>query len=273
MDNIIKVMIIDDEYLIRNLIKNCIDWNEIGVEIVAEASNAVEGLNLINKEKPDIILTDINMPITDGLDMSKCILEKYPDIKVIVITGYNEFEYAKRGIKIGISDFILKPIDEEELRNSILKIKNEILDENLRKKEYKDIKEKMVAFNSIINLNDTSETEDKILNIEQIKKFIVKNISNRDLSLKLVAEYFYVNPSYLSRIFKEKTDETFSEYIMNTKVKIATEMLKNSNAKAYEISKKIGIDDPNYFSNWFKKYTGVSIKEYKKQNQFSDSHG
>ncbi|EKQ57841.1 MULTISPECIES: response regulator [unclassified Clostridium] len=266
MNNNIKVMIIDDEHLIRDLIKNCIDWNEIGMNIIAEASNAVEGLNLINKEKPDIILTDINMPITDGLDMSKCILEKHPDIKVIVITGYNEFEYAKRSIKIGVSDFILKPIDEEELRNSVLKVKSEILTEHLRKKEYKDIKEKMVAFNSIINLNNGNEPEDKNLSIEQIKKFIVKNISNRDLSLKLVADYFYINPSYLSRVFKEKTDETFSEYIVNAKIKIATEMLKNPNAKAYEISKKVGIDDPNYFSNWFKKCTGLSIKEYKKQN-------
>lgn len=266
MDNIIKVMIIDDEYLIRNLIKNCIDWNELGMEIIAEASNAVEGINLINKEKPDIILTDINMPITDGLDMSKCILEKYPDIKVVVITGYNEFEYAKRSIKIGVSDFILKPIDEEELRNSVLKLKNEILDDYSRKREYKDIKEKMVVFNNIINLNDTSKIGDKNLDIEQIKKIIIKNISNRNLSLKLVAEYFYINPSYLSRIFKERTDETFSEYIVNTKVKIATEMLKVPNVKAYEISKKIGIDDPNYFSNWFKKSTGLSIKEYKKQN-------
>lgn len=270
MDNIIKVMIIDDEHLIRDLIKNCIDWNEIGMEIVAEASNAVEGLNLINKEKPDIILTDINMPVTDGLDMSKSILERYPDIKVIVITGYNEFEYAKRSIKIGVNDFILKPIDEDELRNSVLKLKDEIQDEYLKKKEYKDIKEKMVVYNNIINLNDANETEDKNLSIEQIKKFIVKNISNRDLSLKLVAEYFYVNPSYLSRIFKEKTDETFSEYIVNTKVKIVTEMLKNPNAKAYEISKKIGIDDPNYFSNWFKKCTGLSIKNIKnKSHEFT----
>jgi len=267
MDSMIKVMIIDDEYLIRNLIKNCIDWKEIGINIIAEASNAVEGLNLINKEKPNIILTDINMPMTDGLDMSKIILEKYPDIKVIVITGYNEFEYAKRSIRIGISDFILKPIDEEELRNSVLKLKKEILDEHSKTKEYKDIKEKMITFNNIINLNDNYESKDKALNVEQIKKFIVKNISNQDLSLKLVADYFYVNSSYLSRIFKEKTEETFSEYIMNTKMKIAIEMLNNSNAKAYEISKKIGIDDPNYFSNWFKKYIGVSIKEYKKQSQ------
>lgn len=266
MDSMIKVMIVDDEYLIRNLIKNCIDWNKIGIDIIAEASNAVETLNLINKEKPNIILTDINMPMTDGLDMSKCILEKYPDIKIIVITGYNEFEYAKRSIKIGVSDFILKPIDEDELQSSILKLKKEILAEHSKTREYKDIKEKMVTFNDIINLGDNYEAEDKTLNVEQIKRFIVKNISNRDLSLKLVADYFYVNSSYLSRIFKEKTEETFSEYIMNTKMKIAIEMLNNSNAKAYEISKKIGIDDPNYFSNWFKKYTGVSIKEYKKQS-------
>ncbi|NRY49351.1 response regulator [Clostridium beijerinckii] len=142
MDNIIKVMIIDDEHLIRDLIKNCIDWNEIGMEIVAEASNAVEGLNLINKEKPDIILTDINMPVTDGLDMSKSILERYPDIKVIVITGYNEFEYAKRSIKIGVNDFILKPIDEDELRNSVLKLKDEIQDEYLKKKNIRILKKR-----------------------------------------------------------------------------------------------------------------------------------
>ena len=142
MDSIIKVMIVDDEYLIRNLIKNCIDWNEIGIDIIAEASNSVEGLNLINKDKPDIILTDINTPMTDGLDMSKCILDRYPDIKVIVITGYDEFEYAKRSIKIGVSDFILKPIDEAELKNSILKLKKEILAEHSKTKEYKILKKK-----------------------------------------------------------------------------------------------------------------------------------
>lgn len=267
MDSIVKIMIIDDEYLIRNLIKNCLDWNEIGMEIVGEASNATEGLNLIRRENPDIILTDINMPVTDGLDMSKSIVEKYPDIKIIVITGYNEFEYAKRSIKLGVSDFILKPIDEEELRASVLKVKKEILAEHSMKRQYDNIKEKMIKFNNIIAFDDEKDNEDKTLNMEQIKRFIVQNISNCDLSLKMVADYFYVNPSYLSRVFKEKTDKTFSEYIMNTKVTIATEMLRNSNAKAYEVSKKIGIDDPNYFSNWFKKYIGISIKEYKKQNQ------
>lgn len=94
----------------------------------------------------------------------------------------------------------------------------------------------------------------------------MKNIFNRYLFLKLVVEYFYVNLSYLSRIFKEKIDKIFLEYIVNIKIKIVIEMLKNLNVKVYEILKKIGIDDFNYFSNWFKKYIGVLIWEYKKIN-------
>lgn len=262
--NRIKIITVDDEYLIRNLIKNCIPWDEIDVDIIGEASNAIEALNLINKNKPDIILTDIYMPVTDGLDMSKHILDKYPEIKVIVITGYDEFEYAKRAIKTGVSDFILKPINDDELRNSVLKLKKAILDERLKEKNYKNIKDKFDVFGGIMDLDESDKKEDKAFNVDEVKKFILKNVSNTNLSLTLVAEYFYVNSSYLSRIFKEKTGKKFSEYITDVRMKIAIEMIKNTNAKSCEIAKKIGLDDSNYFSACFKKYTGYSIKEFKK---------
>jgi Response regulator containing CheY-like receiver domain and AraC-type DNA-binding domain len=265
MDSRIKVITVDDEYLVRNLIKNCIPWDELGIDIIGEASNAVEAINIINKNIPDIILTDICMPATDGLDMSKYILEKYPDIKVVVITGYDEFEYAKRAIKVGVSDFILKPINDDELKNTILKLKENILEQRLKEKNYKQIKDKLNTFGTIIDLKEKDESGGKNLNIEDIKKFILKNISNTDLSLKLVSEHFYVNSSYLSRIFKLKTGENFLEYMTSVKMKIAIDMLKNSDAKSSEIAKKIGIDDPNYFSTCFKKYTGYSIKEFKKR--------
>lgn len=116
MNNVIQMITVDDEYLIRNLIKNCIDWNKIGVEIIGEASNSEEAIEIIKENQPDIVLTDICMPSTDGLDMSNYILDKYPNIKVVVITGYDEFEYAKRAIKVGVSDFILKPINDDELK-------------------------------------------------------------------------------------------------------------------------------------------------------------
>lgn len=257
-----KIIIVDDEYLIRNLIRNCIDWDELEVEIIGEASNAHECLMLIEKDRPDIILTDINMPLTNGLDMTQHIIEKYPGIKVIVITGYDKFEYAKRSVKLGISDFILKPIDDDELKEAILKLKDKIQKEKAEINEVKNIKEAIGDLTEIMELEE--ENNDKYISINQIKKYIIKNISNPDLSLKSVAQHFYLNSSYLSRFFKEKTNENFGEYIIKTKMEIAVKMLENPNIKAYEISKKIGFEDPNYFSNWFKKYKGQSIKEYKR---------
>jgi YesN/AraC family two-component response regulator len=269
MENRIKIITVDDEYLIRNLIKKCIPWDDIGVNIVGEASNSEEAMRLIEKVQPDIILTDICMPSADGLDMSQYILDKYPNIKVVVITGYDEFEYAKRAIKVGISDFILKPIDDKELMNSILKLKDNILQEKVKEKDYLQIKDRIDTFGSIVDLKQNNDEEDKTLNIDEIKKFILKNISNTELSLKLVSEYFYVNSSYLSRVFKFKTGMNFSEYITSVKMKIAIDMVKHSDAKSCEIASKIGIADPNYFSTCFKKYTGYSMKEYKKLREQS----
>lgn len=264
MNDILKLITVDDEYLIRNLIKNCISWEEIGIDIIGEASNAEEAINLIENNTPDIILTDICMPSTDGLDMSRYILERYNKVRVVVITGYDEFEYAKRAIKVGVSDFILKPINDDELKSTILKLKNTILSERIKERDYNQIKDRISTFGSIVDLKENYNCEDKSLNIEEIKKFILKNISNDELSLKLVSEFFYVNSSYLSRIFKTKTGMNFSEYIISVKMKIAMDMLKNSDLKSSEIGRKIGIQDPNYFSTCFKKYTGFSIKEYKK---------
>jgi len=257
-----KIIIVDDEYLIRNLIRNCIDWESLDVEIIGEASNAHECLSLIEKNKPDIVLTDINMPLTNGLDMSKHLLDKYPEVKVIVITGYNEFEYAKRSIRLGISDFILKPVDDEELKEVVLRIKEKIEKEKAEINEVKIIKETIGDLTEIMEAEEGDD--DKCININQIKKYIIKNISNQELSLKSVAQHFYLNSSYLSRFFKEKTNENFGEYITKIKMEIALKMIENPNVKAYEIAKRIGFDDPNYFSNWFKKYKGQSIKDYKK---------
>ena len=256
-----KVIIVDDEYLIRNLIRNCIDWDEIDIEIVGEASNAHECLKLIENTKPDIVLTDINMPLTNGLDMSEHLLKKYPEIKIIIITGYDKFEYAKRSVRLGVSDFILKPIDDEELKIAVLRIKEKIEKEKAEINKVKSIEETIGDLTEIIELD--KKESDKCVNINQIKKYIIKNLSNKELSLKSVANNFYLNSSYLSRFFKEKTNENFGEYITKTKMEIALKMLQNPNVKVYEVSKKLGFDDPNYFSNWFKKYSGQSIKSYR----------
>lgn len=139
----LKVLIVDDEYLIRNLLRLRMDWEQQGMMIVGEASNAHDALDLVDELRPDIIFTDIYMPVINGIEFSEMVLEKYPNIKIVVVTGHDEFEYARKGIQIGIADFILKPIRPAELLRVTDKLKGKIYEERARDKEMKKLKEEL----------------------------------------------------------------------------------------------------------------------------------
>ena len=138
--DLLKLIIVDDERLVRDLLKRCVNWTDIGYEVSGEASCAQEALELIERVKPDVIFTDICMPYMDGLEFGKIVFEKYPHIKIIILTGYEEFEYAKRSIKIGIADFLLKPINDDEIRKVALGIKEKIELEKTQRTEYQRLK-------------------------------------------------------------------------------------------------------------------------------------
>lgn len=156
MDNkenyLIRVVIVDDEYLERNLLKKCIDWTSLNMEIVGEAQDAAEALALICRESPDILFTDIQMPGTDGIGLSELALKKFPEIHVVVITGFDKFEYAQRSIKAGISDYLLKPIDSEEVQKTAVKLKEQI--ESDRKSIQEEIELKNQLYDNLPYLRE-----------------------------------------------------------------------------------------------------------------------
>lgn len=139
----LKVIIVDDEYLIRNLLRMRIDWQQQGMQIIGEASNAAEALEQIELLHPDIVFTDIYMPKMDGIELSGLILERYPSIKIVVVTGHNEFEYARQSVKLGIFDFILKPIRASELLEVTSKLRAAIEQERAREYELTKLREEM----------------------------------------------------------------------------------------------------------------------------------
>ncbi len=139
----LRVLIVDDEYLIRELLKKQVDWGKVACDIVDEASCAAEVFDILEEMHVDLIITDINMPNTDGLEMSKLILESYPKIKIIILTGYDKFEYAQTGIDLGIADYILKPIQKNKIEASIIQVKETIGKERKQEFEYQFIKEKL----------------------------------------------------------------------------------------------------------------------------------
>ncbi|WNR42858.1 response regulator [Paenibacillus roseipurpureus] len=122
----IPILLVEDEYLIRELIKASIDWNGCGFEIVEEAEDGEEALLLLENSKAQLLLVDINIPIMDGMQLTRLVKEKYPNKQIIIITGYSEFEYAKTALELGVSNYMLKPIDPEELQGCLRKVKAEI---------------------------------------------------------------------------------------------------------------------------------------------------
>ncbi|HHV98398.1 MAG TPA: response regulator [Clostridiaceae bacterium] len=121
-----KILIVDDEPVVRNGIKNTIDWNKAGFEFVGDCENGREAIEAVDALQPDVVLTDIYMPFVDGLELARYISEKFPHIKVIILTGYDDFEYAQQAVKLKVYDFLLKPITANELRKILEKVKNDL---------------------------------------------------------------------------------------------------------------------------------------------------
>lgn len=130
-----KILLVDDERMIRKAIVNNIDWSRHGVQIVDDVANGEEALLVMAKEAVDIVITDIRMPIMDGLKLTEAIRTNYPKTRIIILSGYDDFEYARTAIKQGVQDYLLKPVSEEELIPSIRKLEKEIVNEYKNERE------------------------------------------------------------------------------------------------------------------------------------------
>lgn len=238
-----KVFIVEDEEKSRKLLKMLILELNMGFEVVGEAGNGRTALDTPELSEADVILTDIRMPLMDGIEFAEKALQKNRKYRIIIVTAYDEFEYARKGIQIGVKDFILKPFKRAELAEALSKVKAELQAEQ------------------------TAEDGNPLsLNLAgKVKEYIKENLSDPDLSLIKAAEKFYVNSSYLSRQFKKECDVTFGEYLMKARIDKAILYLENSSMKAYEIGERVGIPDSKYFGKCFKKITGVSIQEYRRK--------
>ena len=134
-----KVLIIDDEPIIRKGLRNIINWKNYGCEVCGEAADGIEGVGMIGRLLPDIIITDIRMPEADGLTMLRDIKDKVPDSKIIILTGYRDFDYVHEALKIGAFEFLLKPSKIEELTSVISRAVKELKFKKERAEEFEKL--------------------------------------------------------------------------------------------------------------------------------------
>ncbi|MFS0723149.1 response regulator [Paenibacillus sp. 1P07SE] len=139
-----KVLIVDDEYYFRQALKISLPWEEWDLQLIGEAKNGEDALEQMRVLHPDIIMVDINMPIMDGLTFIAKARSAGFNAKFIVLTGHSEFAYAKNAIQLGVSNYVLKPIDTDEIQRSLSEMKHVITHERHAKIELDDLKRQAV---------------------------------------------------------------------------------------------------------------------------------
>lgn len=237
-------MIIDDERASRNLLKLAIDWKELNMEVVGEAASGIEAINTIDEVNPHIAFVDIRMPFMDGIEFSKLAIQRYPQLKIIILTAFSEFDYARQCIGIGVCEYLLKPIVRKDIHQVLQKIKEQLDHEDPVK-------------------NDTEMKEAGLSGIHKIKEYILQNYADADLNLTKVAMKFGFNTSYLSRMFKNEMGKSFVNYLTDYRMEKAVQLAQNGRLMS-QTAKEVGIPDPNYFGKCFKKHTGKNYSELKK---------
>ena len=242
-----NLVIADDEYEIRHGLVNYFPWEDLGFEVIGQASNGKEALEMISDLKADALLCDINMPIMTGIEVIREMHQQHSSVLTVFLSGYQEFHFAQEAIKYGVKSYILKPTKFAELTDAFTQIKKELDDRNPH-----NVQAELINKDSIISVDPI---------IDKIKEYVKVNF--KTASLEDAARIVYMNPHYISKYFKQKTDENFSEFVFQIKMEEAAKLLKRMEFKTYEVSEMVGYSNAKNFTRAFRKYFGASPKEYR----------
>lgn len=251
-----RVVIADDEETIRNGLKNLIESYDLDLSVVGIAQDGEEALQLIDMYQPEIILMDINMPFINGLEVIEKTRELDPNAKIIIISGYDQFEFAQKALELGVFSYLLKPIQYRDFRNIIIKAMDSYCGRMWEINKLKEI--------------DINNADHKCIGNQAIN-YIKENFTQNDLTLNLIAEQLHISQSYLTRIIKQKTGANFTDYLNKLRINMAIKLLldKDKNYTINDIATMVGYSSQHYFSRAFKNYIGLSPNQYKSKNSAS----
>lgn len=252
-----KIVIVDDEKIIRKGLRQFIEESPYPFEVIGEAKSANEALELLEITPPHVCLVDINMPTMNGLDMISLMKERHPSVVVVIISGYDNFEYARQAVQLQAFDYVLKPVPKSDL-NKLL----DRLDEHLQMKYPDDLH----TNSELVKEESSSYTGDGTVLVHKVTEYIDDHYQDPELSIGRVASMFHINPTYLSKRMKQEIGQSFLDYVTELRIAKAKEILDdiNSNIKIGDLAIKVGYKSQYYFSRVFKNRVGSSPLEYKK---------
>ena len=255
-----RILLIDDEIVALNALKKRVDWVKYGFTEVYTAQGAEEARELLSKDTVDLVLCDIEMPGEDGLGLVQFIRSSRPDTECIMVTCHAEFDYIKRAMKFGVKDYILKPIDYEELDTLLVQFSENHRRQQDRQKLSK-IVEKAQELKGRENEPEGDSNEERL---KIVRRYIEDHIQEK-ISVKDLADLVHINEQHLMRIFKRETGQSVLEYITERRILIASSLLKDTEYSINFIADCVGCENYSYFTKLFKRFTGFTPREYRMQ--------
>jgi len=249
------ILIVDDEPRTRHGLKKMLDAWAGGKYEVAVAADGDEALAFLAHKPVNVLISDIRMPEMTGLQMIKAAKEQGGVAAVIVLSGYSEFDYAQEAIRLGVVNYLLKPVAKAKLIEAVEQAL--AIDEERRRVDRLD----RVVDNRLADMRH----EDPLVPppIKEAMRYIELHL-REPIGLRDVAEQVHLNPSYFSSLFKEKTNLTFSEYVTRSRVQRAKQLLLNTDMPVSAIAEEAGYQTVKYFTTLFKEYEGMTPSQFRK---------
>lgn len=255
-----NVILIDDEEVAVNALKRRVDWKKYGVDEVYIACSMGEAQELFRSKTIDVMLSDIEMPQGDGLELLEWVKAYYPAVECIYVTCHPEFEYIRKALQLGSADYILKPIDYDELDRILSKLM-----ERVRHQHRLEAIPPEILQNAAKD-RDKPEADSVIASVKRyIREHIQENIYVAD-----IASHVFLNEQYLMRIFKKTTGVSILEFITNERLWLAQELLTNTEYPIKQVADSVGYGNYSYFTKIFKRSTGLTPQAYRREHGKSD---
>lgn len=253
------LLIVDDELLIADGLRDLLARAFAGRLNVRCCYSAAAALQAAAEQPVDILLTDINMPNVSGLELHRSMQAAHPACRVIYLTGYSDFEYARTALDQHAFAYILKGEGDDVVISTVEQALEQLSGSG--EEDSPQTGETQAAGEPAGSADDEGPAR-----IRSLQEYILGNLSG-DLSLNRLAEFSHLHPAYLSRVFKEFTGITVGDFINDARQQKAEELLKGSLLSVLEISREMGFATDNYFCRWFRKRTGMSPFQYRRKNR------
>ncbi len=239
-----NAFIVEDEPLMRDYLVSQLTQIHPHWQAVASAKDGIEATEWLAAHHCDLIISDIRMPGMDGLTLAQHVKKNYPATHMLILSGFDEFSYAQTALRLQICDYLLKPLNDQELRAALDKIAQLLRDRPTR---------------------ETPSPAHPL--IAEIAAYLLEHF-HESLSLSLLAERFNVTPTYLSALFHKEAGESYTQFLLRLRMeKAAVFLRKNPTAKVYDIAQQVGFISSKHFISAFKKYYGTTPKEYQERGE------